>query len=178
MLTAEERRQLLQFARRTVEAATAGKPLPEPELTEGLKAQGAAFVSLFKKGELRGCIGHIRAHGPLWESVRDMARSAALEDDRFSPVRPEEVGDLSIDISVLTPMRTISGPGDIEVGRDGLYIRKGGYTGLLLPQVASKRGWSAEHFLEQTCVKAGLPKSAWKEGDAELFAFSAEVFEE
>ena len=178
MLSSDERRELLDLARETVKAAAAGDPLPEPEPSEGLKGDGAAFVSLFKGGDLRGCIGHIHAHGPLWKSVREMARAAALEDNRFSPVRPEEVDALKLDISVLTPMRRISGMEEIKVGRDGLYIRKGGYTGLLLPQVATKYGWDAKRFFEQTCIKAQLPAIAWQDDEAEIYAFEAEIIEE
>ena len=131
-----------------------------------------------KHGELRGCIGYIEGIKPLWEAVRDMARAAALEDPRFPPVRPEEVPELEIEISVLTPLWRVKDIKDIVIGRDGLIIRKGWRQGLLLPQVATEYGWDVKTFLEHTCLKAGLPRDAWKDPEAEIWAFSAEVFSE
>lgn len=174
MLSPAERRALLALARRAVADAAAGLDTTRPR---GLAdAPGAAFVTLRKDGELRGCIGHLEARQPLADSVIEMARAAATEDDRFGPVSVEEVPFLAIEISALSPMRPIA-PADVVVGRDGLHVRSGRRSGLLLPQVAVEHGWDAPTFLAETCRKAGLPADAWREG-TELRAFSAEVFGE
>jgi len=178
-LSEEDKKTLLAIARRTVEQVTKGEPLPSFEVTsKRLLEKWGAFVTLKKHGELRGCIGYIEGIKPLWETVRDMARAAALEDPRFPPVRPEEVRELEIEISVLTPLRKIKDIDEIVIGRDGLIIRKGWRQGLLLPQVATEYGWDVRTFLEHTCLKAGLPRNAWKDPDAEIWAFSAEVCSE
>ena len=178
-LSEEDKRTLLTIARRTVERVTRGEPPPEFQVKSGkLLERRGAFVTLKKHGELRGCIGYIEGIKPLWEAVRDMARAAALEDPRFPPVRPEEVPELEIEISVLTPLWRVKDIKDIVIGRDGLIIRKGWRQGLLLPQVATEYGWDVKTFLEHTCLKAGLPRDAWKGPDAEIWAFSAEVFSE
>lgn len=178
-LSEEDKKTLLAIARRTVERVTRGEPAPSFEVTsDRLTRKCGAFVTLKKYGELRGCIGCIEAIKPLWEAVRDMARAAALEDPRFPPVRPEEVSDLEMEISVLTPLRRVEDINDIVIGRDGLIVRKGWRQGLLLPQVATEYGWDVRTFLEHTCLKAGLPRNAWKDPDAEILAFSAEVFSE
>ena len=177
MLTADERSTLLDFARRCVAAAAAGNPPPDFAPTDALRNRGAAFVTLRKNGELRGCIGHTHATGELWKSVGDMAKSAATTDPRFSPVAPEEIDGLHIEISVLSPMKRISSIDELMVGRDGLYIKKSGKVGLLLPQVPVNQGWDEKRFLEQTCYKADLPLTAWRDEDAEIYTFTAEVFE-
>jgi AmmeMemoRadiSam system protein A len=177
MLTPAARRALLDIARASVRAAAGDPaPLPPEPRNPDLLQPGAAFVTLRREGELRGCIGHVRHEQPLWISVREMAEAAATRDGRFSPVSSYEVPHLSIEISVLSPRRKIAGPGDISVGRDGLYVRLGATSGLLLPQVASERNWSSEEFLAQTCRKAMLPADAWREPGAIVEAFSAEVF--
>jgi AmmeMemoRadiSam system protein A len=106
-----------------------------------------------------------------------MAVSAATEDPRFPTLEPAELGKVAIEISVLTPFEKISDPEVIEVGRHGLYMEKGMNRGLLLPQVATEYGWDRYHFLDQTCLKAGLPAGAWKEG-ADIYTFSAQIFNE
>ena len=124
-----------------------------------------AFVSLHRRGQLRGCIGYIEAVKPLLQTVMEMAPAAAFQDPRFRPVQADELADLEIEISVLTPMRLIKSPDEIEVGKHGLYIVKGQNRGLLLPQVASQYHWDRQTFLEQTCHKAGLPSNAWEDSD-------------
>ena len=136
-----------------------------------------AFVTLNKDHQLRGCIGNIRGTEALYQTVSRMAIAAATEDPRFPPVRPEELDQITIEISVLTPLKKISSPEEIQIGRDGLYIEKGFYHGLLLPQVATEYGWNREEFLQHTCLKAGLPPDAWREG-ATTYSFSAQVFNE
>ena len=105
-----------------------------------------------------------------------MARAAALEDWRFPPVTQEELNDVEIEISILTPLQRVDKKEDIVIGRDGLFIRKGTYSGLLLPQVAAEYGWDVDEFLAQTCIKAGLPSDSLKAKDVEIYRFSAEVF--
>jgi AmmeMemoRadiSam system protein A len=137
----------------------------------------AAFVTLRRReGELRGCIGRVEVSEPLYRTVQDCAISAATQDFRFPPVTAPELNDLMIEISALSPFRLISKHDEIQVGRHGLLIRKGFHVGLLLPQVASERNWSRNEFLQAICHKAGLPTDAWR--DADLYVFSAEVFEE
>lgn len=173
MLSDGDKRTLLGLARGTVEAAARGERPPELTNPSGaLLAKGAAFVTLRIAGELRGCIGHVQAVGPLWESVREMAGAAAARDSRFPPLRPEELPGLSIEISVLSPLAPIR-PEGIRVGTHGLVARRDGRAGLLLPQVALEWGWDAAEFLRRTFEKAGLP---YPDPDAELLAFTAERF--
>lgn len=174
MLSAEDKTALLDLARRTVAAAASGDDLPNLRNPNGpLREKGAVFVTLRSGGELRGCIGHIEAHVPLWESVRDMAAAAAERDTRFPPVRPEEVPGLEFEISVLSPMTPLR-PDEIVVGTHGLYVRRDGVaSGLLLPQVAVEWEWDAGEFLRRTFEKAGLPPGDPK---ATLHGFTVERF--
>ena len=135
-----------------------------------------AFVSLHRRGQLRGCIGYIEAVKPLLQTVREMAPAAAFQDPRFRPLQADELADLEIEISVLTPLKLIKSTDEIEVGRDGLYIVRGLNRGLLLPQVATQYHWDRQTFLEQTCNKAGLPGDAWKDPGTQIFIFRAEIF--
>ncbi|MEK7313380.1 MAG: AmmeMemoRadiSam system protein A [Deltaproteobacteria bacterium] len=177
-LTTEEKKILLSLARASIEAHLASKPMPMPELkTPGLLEKRGAFVSLHAKGRLRGCIGIFLSTVPLYETISDMAISAATKDDRFSPVTKEELGDVEIEISVLTPLMKISDVATIEVGRHGIYIIKGSKRGVLLPQVATEYGFDRETFLDQTCLKAGLKPGSWKDG-ADIYIFEAEIFKE
>ena len=174
-----EKSYLLSLARSSIEHAVAGGAEPVCEaVTPVLSEIRGAFVTIRKEGELRGCIGYIIGLKPLVSTVKDMALAAALHDPRFSPVRKEELAELKLEISVLSPVFRVSDPSEIEVGRDGLIVRRGRYQGLLLPQVAEEYGWDRETFLAQTCRKAGLPPDAWKMEDTEIEAFSAEVFGE
>jgi AmmeMemoRadiSam system protein A len=115
---------------------------------------------------------------PLDETVRDVAAYAALEDRRFRPVNESELPILEYEISVLSPLHKVDDINQIHVGQHGLLIRKGNYEGVLLPQVPTEEGWDRNTFLEQVCVKAGLPEKAWKDDDADLFMFTALVFGE
>ncbi len=179
ILTKEEKVFLLDIARKSVELAVNGKPIPEfKPVTERLKEPKGVFVTLTKDGRLRGCIGYIQAIKPLFQSVSEMAISAALKDPRFPPVSPDEVSQLSIEISALTPLEKIDNPEVITVGRDGILIKKGFYSGLLLPQVATEYGWDRMTFLEETCHKAGLPSNAYKDPETEVFIFQALIFNE
>lgn len=175
-LSQEERQRLKIIAKEAIEGILFGKDNDPVELTDRLKEKCGAFVTIKNRGSLRGCIGYIRGYLPLHETVKDMALQAAFHDPRFEPVRKEEWPDINIEISVLTPMRKIEDINEIEVGIHGIYIEKGMYSGLLLPQVATEQKWDRMAFLEYTCFKAGLPKDAWKSKDIDIFIFSAEVF--
>ena len=186
-LSGDEKRRLLDIARRTIRAVVGGgaggggeegSGAPDFEVTGGaLLAARGAFVTLHKEGALRGCIGVFDPGTPLWETVKEMARSAATRDPRFEPLGAGELGEVHIEISALTPLERTLDAETIEVGRHGIYIKKGAMRGVLLPQVATDHGWDRETFLEETCRKAGLPRDAWMEG-AEIYTFEAEVFGE
>jgi AmmeMemoRadiSam system protein A len=177
-LTPAERRALLSIAREAIRTrltpgTSAGVP---PSLSEEgrLAVHAAAFVTLRRGELLRGCIGHLERDRSLAGVVAYAAVSAALEDPRFPPVTAAELDLLSIEISVLGPIQPVRDPETIEVGRHGLVVHSGGRRGLLLPQVATEWGWDRETFLEQLCLKASLPRSAWRTAD--LFTFEALVF--
>jgi MEMO1 family protein len=183
-LTAAEQKTLLALARDTAAAFTKTGQVPEfnPDkypLTPALKGPGAAFVTLKNAGELRGCIGHIVAVEPLYQSVMENA-CQACRDPRFTarPIKEAEVPALSVEISVLSPMRRLMDAQKVQVGRDGLLMSRGRQHGLLLPQVPGEQGWNRDQFLEGLCQKAGLPRDAWKDPQTEIFRFSAQVFGE
>jgi len=179
VLTEVEKKQLLEIAREAIRSALEGTSLPEIETdSPALEKPGAAFVTLRKHGELRGCIGTIEPRSPLYRVVQNMAVQAASADYRFEPVTPGELDNLSIEISVLSPPEPLTTPEEIIIGTHGLIIEKSWTRGLLLPQVASERGWTAVEFLENVCLKAGLPPSAWKDPDTKLWKFTATVFSE
>ena len=144
--------------------------------TDTLNEKRGAFVSLHKHGQLRGCIGYVYGVKPLAKAINDMAIAAAFKDPRFPPLNENELEDLDIEISVLTPMKQISNINEIEVGKHGLMMIKGPYSGLLLPQVATQYNWDRQSFLSETCHKAGLPTDAWKDDETEIYIFSAEIF--
>ena len=177
MLTPEQRKVLLRVAREAVEAAAKSLPYASHSDDPVLQRPGAAFVTLRLSQQLRGCIGTIEPKEPLVRTVGKMARAAARDDFRFEPVHLAETPDLNIEISVLTPPRRVTDIDEIQIGVHGLIIKQGPQRGLLLPQVATEWGWGREQFLDQTCVKAGLPEGAWRRG-AEIYAFEAEVFGE
>jgi AmmeMemoRadiSam system protein A len=140
-------------------------------------APRGVFVTLKKRGELRGCIGYIEPVAPLAQAVIETAIYAATRDPRFPPVNAEEARDLEYEISVLTPLKEISDPDLVQVGRHGIVISRGGQKGVLLPQVPVENGWDRNTFLEEGCLKAGLPADAWKKG-AKISVFEAIVFHE
>ena len=175
----EQKEYLLSLARESIRAKLEKRRhAPEPPGDSELIRECGAFVTLKTNGQLRGCIGNIRAHAPLYETICEMAVAAATQDPRFSPMKADELGSAHIEISALTPFEKITSADEIEVGRDGLFIKHGYNSGLLLPQVATEYGWDKYTFLEQTCRKASLPAEAWKDPEAEIYRFSAEVFGE
>ncbi len=176
-LNDEEKKLLHQMVRAVVENGARGKPVPEFKVeSPTLKENRGAFVTIHKKRQLRGCIGYIEGQGPLYKTIEKMAEAAAFQDPRFSPVKEKELPELDYEISVLTPLRRITDVNEIEVGKHGIYIKKGWSSGLLLPQVATEYKWDRMTFLEHTCQKAGLPMNAWKERNTEIYIFSADIF--
>jgi AmmeMemoRadiSam system protein B/AmmeMemoRadiSam system protein A len=176
-LNEEDKQTLHEIARTVIWNKASGKEVPKFQVkSEKLNELRGAFVTITKKGSLRGCIGHIKGVKPLYKSVEEMAAAAAFQDPRFSPVTKKELKDLDIEISVLTPFEQITDVSEIEVGKHGLYIEQGFSSGLLLPQVATEYNWDNETFLEHTCRKAGLPPDAWKEQDTRIYIFSADIF--
>ena len=174
----DEKAQLLRIARQSIEAAVLGKSMPQLEVDSPLLNQKmGAFVTLTEAGELRGCIGHIVGTQALYKTVSEMAVAAATEDPRFAPLAPEELKQIAIEISVLTPLKRITDANEIVIGRDGIYLEKGYSRGLLLPQVATEYNWDRYQFLDHTCLKAGLEPGSWRQG-ANIQTFSAQVFNE
>jgi uncharacterized protein len=172
-----DKAELLKLARRTLETYLKNGKIPPYQTSgEGLLEQKGAFVSLHHGDDLRGCIGQLVADRELYKIVQHCVLSAALEDTRFISVTQDEVDNLSIEISVLTPFRRIQDVNEIEVGKHGLYMVRGGYRGLLLPQVATQYHWDRTQFLEHTCIKSGLPESAWRDPQTIIYTFEAEVF--
>jgi AmmeMemoRadiSam system protein B/AmmeMemoRadiSam system protein A len=177
-LTDNEKQTLLRIARESIEAKVEGKKPAAVKRQGVLNEKRGAFVCLKKRNRLRGCIGFIEAKTPLARTVEEMSVAAAFHDPRFPPLRKEELKDVQLEISVLTPLRRIADVAEIEVGTHGLYIRKGGCAGLLLPQVATEYGWDRGTFLKETCRKAGLGPDAWQDPETEIYLFSADVFGE
>jgi AmmeMemoRadiSam system protein A len=176
-LTDEEKQELRRIARTSIESQSRGEPLPSfSPTTEKLKEGRGAFVCIYKQGMLRGCIGSLDASDPLYKTVEEMAQAAAFRDPRFRPVSEDELPYLDMEISVLTPLKEVQDPEEIEVGKHGIMMRRGVLSGLLLPQVATERNWDRRTFLQETCRKAGLPRDAWKDKETKIYVFSADVF--
>ncbi|MEW6214930.1 MAG: AmmeMemoRadiSam system protein B, partial [Nitrospirota bacterium] len=173
-LTKEEKEELLSLAKNTiVDYVTNGK-IPDGETKNPkLRANGTTFVTIKKNGNLRGCIGNIQPVMPLYESVIKNAISACSSDPRFPPMKKEELKDMDVEVSILSPFEPLNDVKNIHIGKHGLYIVKGMQSGLLLPQVATEFGWDRDAFLEQICLKAGLQRDACK--DADLYTFTAEI---
>ena len=177
-LNEKEQKKLLQIARSSITSYLDKKGAPQFEVTENrLLERRGVFVTLHKKGMLRGCIGYIKPIMPLYKATSDCAISAAVKDYRFPPLKEQEMDEIDIEISALTPLKKIESIDEIKIGEHGLYISRPPYSGLLLPQVATEYGWDKMTFLTQTCRKAGLPEDAWKKG-AEIYIFSAQIFGE
>jgi AmmeMemoRadiSam system protein A len=177
-LAKQEKLELLKLARRAIESLLRerrAEVVPAEGL--GLNQPGGAFVTLHREGRLRGCIGRIRSHDPLYRTVQEMAVAAASQDFRFKPLQTDELVELDIEISALSVPRPIR-PEEVEVGTHGLIVSQGLSSGLLLPQVATQYGWDAKTFLRETCQKAGLNPEAWQNAGIRIEAFTAEVFSE
>ncbi len=176
-LSEADERALLGLARHALEEAVWKGRLTEVAPASGaLEGKCGAFVTIHKGGRLRGCIGYVEPLKPLYQTVRECALAAALHDPRFDPVTADELQELRVEISVLSPLQDIS-IDQVEIGRHGLVVSQGAQRGLLLPQVAVEWHWGRDRFLEEACLKAGLPPSAWRQG-ARIQAFTARVFGE
>ena len=177
-LSDADKKALKEIALNSIRDSLDGKPIAQPALTSDLSpltSKCGAFVSLHKHGHLRGCIGHFGEDYPLHEIVAEMARAEAFEDPRFMPVTRDELNDLDIEISVLTPMRRIQSLDEFELHRHGIYIKKGYRSGTFLPQVADEVNWTKEEFVGHCSQdKAGLGWDGWR--DAELYVYEAIVF--
>ncbi len=181
-LTERDKKKLLKIARKTVEAAVKGEDIPNFEAdSKNLKQKGAAFVTLKTNGRLRGCIGSIISTEPLYKCVRRRATDAALRDSRFASnrLRPEELSNLDVEVSVLTPPKPVDSPQEVKVGRDGVILNVGRHRGVFLPQVPVEQGWDRQAYLSNLCRKAGIgDKDCYKHPNARLETFQAIVFSE
>lgn len=178
----EAEQRLLEIARGVVEAAVKGETIPTFEEDHpDLQGHQGAFVTIKNHGRLRGCIGQFTANEPLYIVVRRMALAASMEDPRFTYNRvfPDELPDIDIEVSVLSPLEKTDDPLSIELGKHGIYIRQGMRSGCFLPQVATETGWTKEQFLSQCCAgKAGLSPDAWKDPQTEVLTFTAHIIAE
>lgn len=173
-LTENEKKELISLAKDAIQEYVTKKRVIEKEIKNPkFKTDGAVFVTIKEKGQLRGCIGHVQPYMALYKSVIENAISAASEDPRFIPVTEDELKDLDIEITLLSPLLPVNNVNNIIIGKHGLVIRKYNHSGILLPQVPVEFGWDRDTFLKQICYKAGLPGDAWK--DAELYYFTAEI---
>ena len=180
MLSAAQKDELLKIARESIREYLANGKRKEFAVTDpALNRKAGAFVTLTLNHRLRGCIGSLTANEPLYLTVSHMAVEAAADDPRFPELTLPELGQVKIEISVLSDLKRVSSPDEIELGRHGVLVRKGGRSGVFLPQVAVETGWSKEEFLNHLCEdKAGMSKDAWRDGDTEVYIFSADVFSE
>ncbi len=178
--SSNQKKKLLKMARRTLETEVAENRNFEADVKDpALEKELGAFITLKKDGQLRGCMGVFNPEKPLWKVVQEQTTAAAKKDPRFPPVQLEEISDIEIEISVLSPPQKISDPNQIELGKDGVMVKRGNKGGTFLPQVAIETGWDLETFLCQLCTrKAGLYKDAWKDLETEIYTYNAEVFSE
>jgi len=179
-LPSESQRLLLRVSRQTLEDFVRDGAHPITEISDPhLRAMNyGAFVSLHKGSELRGCVGTCNPTRPLFETIIEMTKAAASRDRRVPPVSEDEVRDIQIEITVLSPLEKTSDPLSLEAGRHGLQIICGDRVGVLLPQVATEYGWDMDTLLAQTCCKAGLPEDAWQWPDVQVSSFTALIIEE
>jgi uncharacterized protein (TIGR00296 family) len=180
-LTDEEGKCALAVARKALASALKGELYTAKNLPPVFQEKRGVFVTLKERGELRGCIGIPYPVMPLGEALIDVAVCSGLNDPRFLPLRPAELAEASIEITVLSsPERLIvppeRRPDAVQVGRHGLIVRGGGCSGLLLPQVPCECGWDSREFLDHTCIKAGLRPGCWERNDVEVFFFEGQIF--
>ena len=178
-LSIESQRLLLKIARKAIESHLQSRTSPASRVADvALFEKRGAFVSLHKAGKLRGCIGYLTSEHPLYQTVPEAAVAVATRDPRFEPVEIEEMAEIEIEISVLTPLERIESVNEIEISVHGLHITFGKQAGLLLPQVATEHNLNHVQFLELTCRKAGLPTDAWHDPEMAMYVFGAQVFVE
>lgn len=181
LLTDDEGRLATRLARGSLIHAVTGKREPDPTLTPAFSGKRGVFVTLTKRGDIRGCIGFPYPTLSLTEAIRQAAVAAALEDPRFSPVQESELPDMELEVTILTvpePLAVdpVDRPSAVVVGKHGLIVRGQGCGGLLLPQVATEWGWDSTEFLNHTCQKAGLPSGCWKKSSVEIMTFEGQIF--
>lgn len=177
-LASAEKLAVLEIARHVLTSAVEQRDSPRDfRGCELARRAAGAFVTLWRRGRLRGCIGQTASSDSLLEVVAHCTKAAALQDPRFEPVRAEELPEIEIEISLLSHAAQIS-LDRIEIGRHGLIVCRGWQRGVLLPQVAAEFRWSPERFLEETCAKAGLERDAWRHPETRVEGFTAEVFSE
>ena len=183
MLTPEEGRTAVRLARSAIEKAVGGERMMLPALPPVFGEKRGVFVTIKRRGNLRGCIGLPYPIKPLGDAILEAGVSAALEDPRFPPVSRSELADLDLEVTVLTLPRPLECPPQerpacVEVGKHGLIVSGLGTGGLLLPQVPTEYGWTSREFLDQTCIKAGLSPGCWRRGDVAVQTFEGQIFEE
>lgn len=182
MLRDEDKRNILKLARLAIESLFFPEKKEEvrkqKKIVEKLGLRNGVFVTITKGGQLRGCIGYVYPVKEFSSLLVDSAVSSATRDPRFDPLSEEELGEIEIEVSVLSEPRKVDSISEVEVGKHGLIVRKGYNQGLLLPQVAVEHNWDKLTFLQYTCIKAGLHPTAYREEDTEIFVFTADVFSE
>jgi len=183
VLTEDEGKMAVRLARLSIEESIAGALNPGLFLTLVFDEQRGVFVTLTKQGELRGCIGFPTPVYPLEEAIVKAARAAATEDPRFPIVKPAELNEISIEVTILTLPQPLTcppedRPDNIKIGRHGLIVSGKRRHGLLLPQVATEYGWNDVEFLDHACIKAGLPPGCWQKKDVEILTFEGQIFHE
>ncbi|MBW6458823.1 MAG: AmmeMemoRadiSam system protein A [FCB group bacterium] len=178
MIKETQKKEMLGAVRGYLEHRLMGEEHPELSEDPFYREKRGIFVTLHKKGQLRGCIGYIEGVRPLEKALFEMAESAAFRDPRFPPLAAGELKDIDIEISVLTPVEEIASYKDIVLGKHGIILRKGHRSAVFLPQVAPEQGWDIKTTLRHLCMKAGLPVNAYLDADTEFHVFSAEVFSE
>ena len=183
LLSVDEGKMALTYAVHILHNHIARIPYIEPDFSPIFSQKRGVFVTLTKHGDLRGCIGYPYPILPLRDAIHDASMSAATEDPRFPPVRKEELGEIAVEVTILTEpelltIRAQERENGIEVGRHGLIVRGYGRSGLLLPQVPVEWGWNTREFLDHTCQKAGLPAKSWMEEAVQVFTFEGQIFNE
>lgn len=179
MFTKEQKDLMLSTARDVISSCAKNENIKVNDAMMNISDEPmGVFVTLRKNEELRGCIGYVEGYKPLYESIPEMSEAAATRDPRFDPVKEDEIEEISLEISLLSPLERIESPEQVEVGKHGIVIKKGANKGLLLPQVATENNWDSKTFLEHTCLKANLLSGSWKDEETEIYVFSAEVFGE
>lgn len=183
MISDEDGKRLVRLARDTIENYFSDSS-PSTKEVEHLNTEQGVFVTLHKRDSLRGCIGQPTPVMPLYKAIMEAAKSAAFQDPRFPPLQKEELGELHVEVSVLTVPELIeaNNPEEykqkIEIGRHGLILQHPAGSGLLLPQVPEEQGWGVEEYLQHICLKAGVPENALKDENTKLYSFEAQVFSE
>lgn len=177
LLNATEEKILLDIARTSIESHVCNNTICViPREERRLNFKHGCFVTIRQHGKLRGCIGNFQSELPLFKEVSEIAIASASNDPRFYPLKMQDLDSISLQISVLSPLIKIDEIEEIVIGTHGIYLERGHYRGVLLPQVAIENKWNRTTFLNQTCIKAGLPATAWQDKNADIYIFSAQIF--